>query len=287
MREEDFARRSKVVRPLKAGLTHARSLAWSLHHGASADAGLRILFYHRVTDEPDDLAVTPARFRAQMDLLADEGYSAHGLVEAFDRFSRGELPPKSVAITFDDGYRDVQEHALPVLAEHGFSATVFVVTGALEGTSSFAWYRTPPPLIGWDDVVALDRMGTLTFEAHTVTHPHLPELADQEARSEIAGCKTTLEERLGRQVHAFCYPAGIFARRERDLAAEAGYRLAVSCDPGHNHAHTDPFALHRQQIETRDRLIDFRAKLGGGHDSPLPLQRLYRRVRYADAGERG
>lgn len=285
MKHEDFGRRSKVVRPLKAGLTHTRSLAWSLRRSGPGP-GLRILFYHRVTNETDDLSVTPARFREQMALLAGEDYRVYGLVEAFDLFSRGELPAKSVVLTFDDGYRDVQENALPVLAEHGFQATVFVVTGALEGTASFGWYKDQPPLISWDDVIALDGEGTLTFEAHTITHPHLTELTEDAVRLEIAGCKDLLESRLGREVQAFCYPAGIFGRRERDLAVEAGYRLAVSCDAGHNEPGADAFTLRRQQIETRDRLLDFRAKLGGGHDSPLPFQRLYRRVRYADAGER-
>jgi peptidoglycan/xylan/chitin deacetylase (PgdA/CDA1 family) len=286
VRRDELAHRSRFVRPLKAGLVHARSVGWNLR-GRADHPGLRILFYHRVSDDRDDLAVTTARFRAQMEFLAAEGYSAYGVVEGFDLSSHNALPAKSVVLSFDDGYRDVQENALPVIDEHGFSATVFVVTGALEGTSSFAWYRRQPPLLNWDEVVALDRMGTLRFESHTITHPRLTDLATEAARSEIAGSKQMLEQRLGRRVEAFCYPEGIFGRRERDLAAAAGFRVAVSCDPGTNDATTDAFALRRQQIEARDRLIDFRAKLGGGHDSPLPFQRLYRRVRYLDSGNRG
>jgi peptidoglycan/xylan/chitin deacetylase (PgdA/CDA1 family) len=271
---------------LKAAATRLRTLSWAVRGRPQARDGLRILFYHRVTDEPDDLAVTPKRFREQMDFLHDDGYRTFGVVEAFDLFSRDALPPRSVVLTFDDGYRDVQENALPVLAELGFRATVFVVTGAMEGTSSFRWYRRQPPLMSGDDIAALDRMGTLSFEAHTVTHPRLTELSLDAARQEIVGSKQALERCVGRPVEAFCYPAGIFGRRERDLAADAGYRLAVSCDPGSNNGTTDAFALRRNQIESRDRLIDFRAKVRGGHDSPLPLQRLYRRVRYSDPGRR-
>ena len=79
---------------------------------------------------------------------------------------------------------------------------------------------------------------------------------------------------------AFCYPAGVFGERERGLVAEAGFDSAVSCEPGVNTAATDRFALHRIQIDHRDGLLEFRAKLGGGFDSPLPLRGLYRRVRY-------
>jgi peptidoglycan/xylan/chitin deacetylase (PgdA/CDA1 family) len=280
-----FDRRSKIVRPVKAGLTRARSLSWSLRDH-NEHAGLRILFYHRVTDKPDDLAVTPARFREQMDFLHGEGFHALDLLDAFGLFSAGTLPPKSIVLTFDDGYRDIQENALPILTELGFRATVFVVTGAIDGTSSFRWYKRQPPLMSWDDIVAFDRMGTLRFEAHTITHPCLTELSTEAARFEISGSKELLEHRLGRRVDAFCYPGGIFGRRERNLASEAGYRLAVSCDPGRNDGAIDAFALRRHQIETRDRLIDFRAKIGGGHDSPLPAQRFYRRLRYSDPGKR-
>lgn len=285
MRQDDLAYRSRFVRPLKAGMTHARSVAWSLRE-QPGQPGLRIVFYHRVTDERDDLAVSVARFREQMDFLASEGFRVYDLLEGHELFSQGVLPEKSLVLTFDDGYRDVQENAVPILAERGFRATVFVVTGALEGTASFAWYRRQPPLMTWEDVVELERQGTLRFEAHTLTHPRLTTLSAEAARKEIAGSKEALERGLGRPVEAFCYPGGVFGRRERDLAAEAGFRVAVSSDAGHNPAGADPFALRRQQIETRDRLIDFRAKLGGGHDSPLPFQRLYRRVRYADAGKR-
>ena len=79
---------------------------------------------------------------------------------------------------------------------------------------------------------------------------------------------------------AFAYPAGLYGARERRLVAEAGYAAAVSCEPGVNVPATDRFALRRRQIDARDNLLDFRAKVGGGHDTPLPLRRLYRRHRY-------
>ena len=80
----------------------------------------------------------------------------------------------------------------------------------------------------------------------------------------------------------FSYPAGLFGERERRLVVEAGYRFAVSCEPGVNLPATDRFALRRRQIDARDRLLDFKAKVGGGHDSPLPLRGAYRRLRYGE-----
>ncbi|HEY4413967.1 MAG TPA: polysaccharide deacetylase family protein, partial [Gaiellaceae bacterium] len=145
---------------------------------------------------------------------------------------------------------------------------------------TFTWYRQPPPLIPWERVVELDRSSPLRFEAHTRTHPNLCVLDDGRVRDEIAGGKADLEERLGRIVDAFCYPAGLFGPRERALVEDAGFRTAVSCEPGVNTRATDPLALRRIQIDASDTLLDFRAKLLGGHDAPLRLRTAWRRRRY-------
>ena len=94
-----------------------------------------------------------------------------------------------------------------------------------------------------------------------------------------------LEQRLGRRVSAFAYPAGLYGERERRLVAEAGYTAAVTCEPGVNLPSSDRMTLRRRQIDRGDRLLDFRAKIGGGHDTPLPMRGVYRRLRYgAGAG---
>jgi hypothetical protein len=64
------------------------------------------------------------------------------------------------------------------------------------------------------------------------------------------------------------------------MVAEAGFRIAVSCEPGVNGPQTDRLALRRRQIDGRDSFLDFRAKLNGGHDSPPPLRAAYRRYRF-------
>ncbi len=148
------------------------------------------------------------------------------------------------------------------------------------GRHSFAWYARQPHVLDWDAVQTLDRHGTLRFEAHTVSHPNLMAVDEAAAWAEIRDSRAELESRLGRPVSAFAYPAGLYGDRERRLVARAGYRAAVSCEPGVNLPGTDRFALRRRQIDSRDRLVDFRAKVGGGHDTPLPLRGAYRRLRY-------
>jgi peptidoglycan/xylan/chitin deacetylase (PgdA/CDA1 family) len=271
---------------LKAAATRARSTAWSLRTaGGQEEKGLRILFYHRVSDDRDELAVSPRNFRRQMDYLATEAYRVIDVVQAAELLDEGQPPPRTVGLSFDDGFLDVAEQALPLLAERGFRATVFVAPAVVDGWARFGWYRSQPPVLGWDEIVELDREGTLQFEAHSLTHPNLVASRDAAAWQEIIGSKTSLEARLGRPVLAFSYPSGLFGLRERGLVAAAGFRVAVSCEPGVNTSGTDRFALRRRQVDRRDNVLDFRAKVGGGHDSPLPLRGVYRRRRYrAGAG---
>jgi peptidoglycan/xylan/chitin deacetylase (PgdA/CDA1 family) len=268
--------------PAKAVMTRSRSLVWLARRRARvSDDAIRILFYHRVSDERDELAVRESRFRRQMELLAEDDFRVVDVSEAVRLLDTGEAPAaRTVALSFDDGFRDVAENALPVLAEYGFHATVFVATAVVDGRASFSWYEQQPPVLGWDEIAALDREGTLRFEPHSLTHPNLLRLSEAAARKEISESKTELQERLGRDTTIFCYPAGVFSEREHRLVEEAGFAAAVSCDPGANTAVTDRFALRRIQIDHRDRLIDFRAKLLGGYDTPLPLRDLYRRLRY-------
>jgi peptidoglycan/xylan/chitin deacetylase (PgdA/CDA1 family) len=268
---------------MKAAGTRARSAAWLARTGGRLDtASFRILFYHRIADDRDELAVSPRSFRRQMDYLASESYRVVDVVEAVELLERGRLRPRTIGLSFDDGYLDVAEHALGTLSGHGFRATVFVAPAVIDGSAWFDWYRAAPApeLLDWDDIAELDREGTLRFEAHSLTHPNLTALEDHVVRHEIAGSKDELEQRLGRPVEAFSYPTGLFGDRERSLVAEAGFRVAVSCEPGVNGPGTDRLALRRRQIDGRDSLLDFRAKVGGGHDSPPHLRAAYRRRRY-------
>src|SRR5438093_4118367 len=208
----DAPRRRRLVRSLivprtpvdllaagaSIGITSVRSVFWQVRRSQNHLTGIRALFYHRVSDDRDELAVTPARFREQMAFLAQGGYRAVAIVTASELLTRGECPSDVIALSFDDGYLDVAQNAMPVLEQYGFKATVFVVTGAADGRVSFSWYRREhPPVLQWRDIVALDRDSALLFEAHSVTHPKLPALSDDRARAEIVDCKSELEERLG------------------------------------------------------------------------------------------
>jgi peptidoglycan/xylan/chitin deacetylase (PgdA/CDA1 family) len=266
------------VQAVKPGLTRTRTAVWRLRGGDSAP-GLRILFYHRIADDRDPLAVSPRRFRAQMAWLAATGRRVVDLAEAATLLARGDAGEGSVGLCFDDGYRDVAQNALGVLERHGFPASVFVVPGVVDGTARFTWYARQPPVLSWEEITGLDGASPLSFEAHTLTHPNLMAVSAREAQREISGSKAVLEARLGRPVRGFCYPAGVYGARERSLVAAAGFTAATTCEPGANLPGGDPLTLRRIAIDPRDRLADFRAKVEGGFDHPSRLRGAYRRAR--------
>ena len=268
-----------IVPKGKAALTRAKAVAWRVRR-RNVQGGLRMFLYHRVSDDNDPLASRPTRFRAQMEYLASNGYRGLDAVTALDLLYSGELQPNHVAITFDDGFKDVEHNALAVLTELGFSATVFVATDVIDGTARYLWAPEDAALMSWDDIRRLDAAGVFRFEPHTLTHPNLTKLGDRECRHEIEGSKLALEERLGRETFAFCYPGGFVGQRERDLAEESGFSYGISCEPGLNTPSTDRQLVRRIQIDRADSLFDFTAKTRGSHDRGLPLRGLYRRLRH-------
>ncbi len=220
---------------------------------------LTVLMYHKVNDTPGNPhTVPPARFDGQMAHLDDAGYRVVGLADVLAHYRHGRpLPPRAVLLTFDDGYRDNLEHALPVLERRGYPAVVFVPTGFVgvnaplpHDTRLLAQGITNPTL-GWDDLAELERRG-VRVESHGISHRPLTALAADEAEREIVVSKAQLEEHLGRPVEAFAYAKGSRAHFEPfhvDLLRVAGYGLGFTTLSGGNRESTDRFQLRRYNVE--------------------------------------
>ncbi|MFL5575972.1 MAG: polysaccharide deacetylase family protein [Gemmatimonadaceae bacterium] len=222
-----------------------------------------ILMYHQLSPRPVESfrrwTVAPRAFAAQMRWLAQAGYETVGLdALARHRTDGAPLPPRAVVITFDDGYREGMEHALPVLRAWGFTATFFLVAGLMGDTSH--WTRAPHgfelPLIGWGAARELQAAG-FACGAHTVTHPRLAELPDAVCREELQRSRWLLENALGRAVVHVAYPFGSYDERVRRMAAEAGYRTACSMRADLSRPHDDLLALPRVEVSGFDSLTDF------------------------------
>lgn len=183
---------------------------------------LPILAYHSLDDSGSVISVTPATFARQMTILAEVGFRGLALREAVAlRKQHGVWPARAAAITFDDGYKNLLEHALPVLARHGFSATIFLVSQFVGRHND---WESPPAGFGrratldWTEVRKLANAG-IEIGAHTRTHPDLRSVDDETLERELAGSQGELQEGLGAPVRSLAYPYGGAGEREFRAAA--------------------------------------------------------------------
>jgi peptidoglycan/xylan/chitin deacetylase (PgdA/CDA1 family) len=196
-------------------------------------------------------------------------------LEEFIRFRREHrLPPaRSVVITFDDGYADNRTIAYPILRQHGFPATIFLVTGAVG--SSNQWDSDGElagrSLLSWADIQEM-RHGGIDFGAHTRTHVLLTSLPPSQMEDEVKGSRVDLELNLGFPVLAFAYPYGKYDVSSLETAERAGFFGACSCRSGVNDPGTPTYFLRRTEIRGTDSLICFGLMLGLG-GSELRLRR--------------
>jgi peptidoglycan/xylan/chitin deacetylase (PgdA/CDA1 family) len=196
-----------------------------------------ILLFHRVTDEiPEDgLTVTTVRFRRMCRMFRRQ-FRVVPLAEIVRLVHNGErIPRRTLAITFDDCYRD-NLFAAQTLAEFELPACFFIPTGYVGTNRTFEWDRglKPMPNLTWDDVRTMAGMG-FEIGSHTVNHPNLATLSHEETWGELIESRQTLEKQLGRPVRWFAYPfggPGDFRPDQADLVREAGYEGCLSAVGG-------------------------------------------------------
>jgi len=189
-----------------------------------------ILMYHavdKVNHDPNMLCVSPERFAAQMSWLAQHklrGVAVGTLVAAM----RAGKARGLVGITFDDGYVSVLEHAVPVLARHGFTATAFVLSEKAGGTND--WDEgTPWPLLTWPQVGELAAAG-LEIGSHSATHVRLAGADSGRLAAEVGGSRDSLRKQTGAEVSGFAYPYGSMDAAAWQAVRDAGYDYACAVE---------------------------------------------------------
>ena len=222
-----------------------------------------VLAYHSVSSGPEDTTVAPAAFAAHLDALARSGYAFVRLSDVVAwREGRADLPPRAVALTFDDGYADFVTAALPCIRRHAAPVTLFLV-----GDRGAYQRRQGVPMLG-DAVLARLREDPLVeLGYHTQSHPDLRTLTPAELRAE---CAAPFPARY------FAYPGGNYSTEARDAVAALGYEAAFSIKPDLVRRSHDPYLLPRIVItrEMTERGVLMRASVA------VTWYRTLRRLRY-------
>ena len=188
-----------------------------------------ILMYHyiREVDEAQDplgfrLSVRPDRFAEQMAWIVTNHYTPVLIRDLVACLRAAQpCPERPVAVTFDDGYADNLEQALPILQHHGIVATFYVVPN----------FVGKPGYMSWQQLAQLRASG-MEIGSHTMSHANLTGLTREQAQNEIVQSRTVIEQQLDVSITSFCYPAGGCTPELAELVRETGYSSAVTTYPG-------------------------------------------------------
>jgi peptidoglycan/xylan/chitin deacetylase (PgdA/CDA1 family) len=238
-----------------------------------------VLMYHRVADVPHNrLAVPPAMFTAQMAYLREHGFHSVSLDELFAYYrERQPLPSRPIVITFDDGFVDNYTTALPILQQYDLSASVCIISGWVDRENDWEEYRgkTAARTMNWEQIHAWRDAG-MGIVCHTVNHPRLNKLRDEDIVREITVSKRTLEEQLGQAIDFLCYPYGDFDTRVQRLTQQAGFKGALAIFERAPLWRFAPYAIRRIAISSRQPLTEFAGKVSPWHFVFLLLRKLER-----------
>jgi peptidoglycan/xylan/chitin deacetylase (PgdA/CDA1 family) len=218
-----------------------------------------VIFYHKIDRASRDAKIrgaftSPRRFELQMVYLKKLGVDFLTASELAARFvSDGKFPPRSIAVTFDDGWKDNYINAFPILQRLGITATIFLVPSCLGRTTDTvtAEGEGPREHLSLDDVREMAAAG-IEMGSHTMNHCLLDRADDPVIEAEVTGAKNFIEDLVQRECTAFAYPAGFFTPAAKEIVRRAGHTVAFSTHYGPADEN-DLLALNRVEIFRRDR----------------------------------
>ncbi len=235
-----------------------------------AELSVPIMIYHHFAPElPEDYGealntVTTTDFENQLAWLSENGYQSIALAELYNAFYYDlPLPPKPIIFVLDDGYEDAYLHAFPILQRYAFSATVAMITGAID----------QPDYLSWPQIHEMASAG-VQFVSHTANHVDLASTSVEATRSELALSRRVLEEGLRRPMQFLVYPYGQpfisgspeTQRMVMDALAEEGYIGALRTSSGPPYIAlqkiSEPYQLRRIPVSGGEILARFVASIG-------------------------
>lgn len=225
-----------------------------------------ILCYHGISDEPRQLRdpsgihVAPSIFTRHIAYLTRH-YNVVSLQSYLDSRTGGRsLPPNSVVLTFDDGYRNFF-NAIDALKPHALPVSMFLVT---DWTTQAGETRAESDFLSWEDVKTIVEDPCVKFGAHTASHRVLTGITVDEIRNELETSRDRIRQELNTgDALPFAYPKGACDPTIAKEVASAGFSCGLTTDGGHNDDQTCPFWLRRTLVGNEDDVPHFAARVSG------------------------
>lgn len=213
-----------------------------------------VLLYHRIgpmklSSHVAGQYVSPRVFRWGIDGLGAGGWRYGSLQQCLENGRQAADGENTIAITFDDGYLSVYDSACPILRDRDITATIYVVVDSLGGINEWD-SRAGDQEEEMMSAAQVRELAEHGFEigSHTLTHPHLPNLTDEQLYQEVADSKHKLEDIIGSEVASFSYPYGEYDSRVLTAAAAAGYNNAMGTKLGAVVPGTSLFEIPRVNV---------------------------------------
>jgi peptidoglycan/xylan/chitin deacetylase (PgdA/CDA1 family) len=236
----------KTVLPAARALRRRRSLILSYHGVAESNSHV----------DPEFLRVSPRAFRGQLEVLLGAGFEVVTVADLAARANGTEPPAGMVALSFDDGMDDNYANLVPILAQYGVPASVYVTTGLVGKENPWMGLGTGR-MMTKDELLDLHASG-VELGAHTVTHPNLEKLGYEKCLQEMTASRDFLQELTGARVRTFAYPFCKYGHDAVRAARDAGFDAAVTCQW---RGSWDPFEMKRVMITGKDGPAGFALKI--------------------------
>ncbi|AYV21232.1 MULTISPECIES: polysaccharide deacetylase family protein [Vibrio] len=234
-----------------------------------------VIMYHRFIKDDSGKGVHGTylhidMFDKHMALLKRMGFETLTFEDLQDGrlIRRLEAGKRYIMLTVDDGYVDNLDLMLPVLQKYDFKAVVYVVTGETFNRWDVENPSNPEksvPLMNSEQVLQLAKSGHIEIGGHTLSHPKLDTLSEQQQQHEIVENKQALESILGKTLTSFAYPFGEHNQASKDIAKEAGYQYAVATNSGPLQFHKDPYQIRRIAIFPKTDVFGLWRKVRGNY----------------------
>jgi len=223
----------------------------------------KILTYHNVGKPPKEaklktLFVAKEQLKRQLKLLKFMGFDFLSLRDLL----LNKKVKKGVLLTFDDAYLDFWGKALPIFMELKVRSVIFVPVALVGSYNQWDYdrIRIKKPIMNWEHIKELHSLG-FEIGSHSLTHPYLSKIDPQKAWEEIYTSKVILEDKLGTEIKAFCYPYGDYSQQVRDMVQRAGYSIAFTTRHGSFEESENFFEVRRITIFGNDFLPKFLYKV--------------------------